>query len=104
MQRNVISVRNARIHNLRHVDVDVPKGKFVVITGVSGSGKSSFAFDLLFEEGRRRYLQSLGYEPRVEEEDDFDRIEGLPPTIGVERRIMLPSRCSRRICRNSSSH
>ena len=85
---NVISVRNARIHNLRHVDVDVPKGKFVLITGVSGSGKSSFAFDLLFEEGRRRYLQSLGYEPRVEEEDDFDSITGLPPTIGVEQRTL----------------
>jgi excinuclease ABC subunit A len=86
-----IVVRGARIHNLKKVDVTIPKGKFVVVTGVSGSGKSSLAFDLLFEEGRKRYLQSVGLSmgtERGEYGELFDEISGLPPAISVEQRTI----------------
>jgi excinuclease ABC subunit A len=86
-----IVVRGARIHNLKHVDVTIPKGKFVVVTGVSGSGKSSLAFDLLFEEGRKRYLQSVGLNMGTEQDEFgelFDEISGLPPAIAVEQRTI----------------
>lgn len=83
-----IQVIGARIHNLKHIDVILPKGKFIVFTGVSGSGKSSLAFDVLYEEGRQRYLQSIGQTLRgeaVEENEPFDEITGLPPAIAVEQ-------------------
>jgi excinuclease UvrABC ATPase subunit len=86
-----IVVRGARIHNLKKVDVTIPKGKFVVVTGVSGSGKSSLAFDLLFEEGRKRYLQSVGLSMGTERDEYgelFDEISGLPPAISVEQRTI----------------
>ena len=85
-----IRVRGARVHNLRNIDVDIPRDKLVVITGVSGSGKSSLAFDTLFAEGQRRYLESLSTWSRQFldqlERPDVDHIDGLPPTISVEQR------------------
>jgi len=83
-----IQVIGARIHNLKHINVTLPKGKFIVFTGVSGSGKSSLAFDVLYEEGRQRYLQSIGHTLRGEavgENEPFDEIVGLPPAIAVEQ-------------------
>lgn len=81
-----IRVIGARIHNLKNVDVEIQKGKMIVITGVSGSGKSSLAFDIIFDEGMNRYLQSIGFPPKFEDEKPFDLIEGLSPTVAVEQR------------------
>ncbi|MHA2398968.1 MAG: excinuclease ABC subunit UvrA [Promethearchaeota archaeon] len=81
-----IKVVGARIHNLKNIDVNIPKGKMILITGVSGSGKSSLAFDIIFDEGMNRYLQSIGFPPKFEDEKPFDLIEGLSPTVAVEQR------------------
>ncbi|TXT67680.1 MAG: UvrABC system protein A [Promethearchaeota archaeon] len=81
-----IKVVAARIHNLKNIDVTLPKGKMVLITGVSGSGKSSLAFDIIFDEGMNRYLQSIGFPPKFEDEKPFDLLEGLSPTVAVEQR------------------
>jgi excinuclease ABC subunit A len=86
----VIRMRGVRTHNLRSIDVDLPRDKLVVITGVSGSGKSSLAFDTLFAEGQRRFLDSLSASTRQVldqiERPDFDEIDGLPPTLSLEQR------------------
>ncbi|MFX0100994.1 MAG: excinuclease ABC subunit UvrA, partial [Candidatus Hodarchaeota archaeon] len=82
-----IRVTGARIHNLKNINVSIPKHKIVAITGVSGSGKSSLAFDIVYNEGMRRYLESIGFPPKVEEEKPFDFIEGLSPCIAVEQRV-----------------
>lgn len=86
-----IRVRGARVHNLRNVDVDIPRDKLVVITGVSGSGKSSLAFDTLFAEGQRRYLECLSARTRQHltqlERPDVDTVTGLPPTICVDQKV-----------------
>ena len=83
---DVIKVRGAKIHNLKDIDVDIPKGKMILVTVVSGSGKSSLAFDIIFDEGMNRYLQSIGFPPKFEDEKPFDVIEGLSPTVAVEQR------------------
>ena len=86
----VIQVRGARVHNLKNIDVDIPRDRLVVLTGVSGSGKSSLAFDTIFAEGQRRFLECLSSFARrfldQLERPDVDSIEGLPPTIAIEQR------------------
>ena len=86
MRLDEIKVIGARIHNLKNINVNIPKRKMILITGVSGSGKSSLAFDIIFDEGMNRYLQSIGFPPKFEDEKPFDRIEGLSPTVAVEQR------------------
>ena len=85
-----ISIRGARTHNLNDVDVDIPRDRLVVITGLSGSGKSSLAFDTIYAEGQRRYVESLSAYARqflsVMEKPDVDHIEGLSPAIAIEQR------------------
>ena len=80
-----IIIRGARQHNLKNVDVDIPRNKLVVITGLSGSGKSSLAFDTIYAEGQRRYVESLSSYARqflgLMEKPDMDYIEGLSPAI-----------------------
>jgi excinuclease ABC subunit A len=92
---DVIQVRGARTHNLQNVDVDIPRNRLVVITGVSGSGKSSLAFDTLLAEGQRQYVQSLSVYARQffeqMERPDVDRIEGLQPTIAIDQRPAAPN-------------
>ncbi|HWT73810.1 MAG TPA: ABC transporter, partial [Mobilitalea sp.] len=86
-----IEITGARIHNLKNVDIKIPKNKLTVITGVSGSGKSSLAFDTLYEEGKRRYLMFSGTQFMVDGVNHFDSIHGLSPTIAVEQRIIRQS-------------
>lgn len=86
-----IEIKNARIHNLKGIDVSIPKHKLTVITGVSGSGKSSLAFDILYEEGRKRYLMFSGTQFMIDTVPAFDSITGLSPTVAVEQRIIRQS-------------
>ena len=87
---DTIQVRGARTHNLKNIDVDIPRDKLVVITGLSGSGKSSLAFDTLYAEGQRRYVESLSTYARqflsMMEKPDVDHIEGLSPAISIEQK------------------
>ncbi len=87
---DTISVRGARTHNLRNVNLDIPRDKLIVITGLSGSGKSSLAFDTLYAEGQRRYVESLSAYARqflsMMEKPDVDHIEGLSPAISIEQK------------------
>ncbi|WP_442600547.1 ATP-binding cassette domain-containing protein [Paenibacillus sp. KN14-4R] len=86
-----IEIKGARIHNLKNIDIRIPRNKLTVITGVSGSGKSSLAFDTLYEEGKRRYLLFSGEQYRVDTNSKFDSITGLAPTVAVEQRIIRQS-------------
>jgi len=85
-----ISVRGARTHNLKNVSLEIPRDQLVVITGLSGSGKSSLAFDTLYAEGQRRYVESLSAYARqflsMMEKPDVDHIEGLSPAISIEQK------------------
>src|SRR5881392_1314328 len=85
-----IAVRGARVHNLRDIDVDIPRNKLTVITGLSGSGKSSLAFDTIYAEGQRRYVESLSAYARQfldqMEKPDVDLIDGLSPAISIEQK------------------
>ena len=84
-----IRIRGARTHNLRNLDLDIPRDRLVVVTGLSGSGKSSLAFDTLYAEGQRRYVESLSAYARqflsVMDKPDVDHIEGLSPAIAIEQ-------------------
>ncbi|MHC9036244.1 excinuclease ABC subunit UvrA, partial [Cobetia marina] len=85
-----IQVRGARTHNLKNIDVELPRDKLIVVTGLSGSGKSSLAFDTLYAEGQRRYVESLSTYARqflsMMEKPDIDHIEGLSPAISIEQK------------------
>ncbi len=88
--RDKIVIKGARVHNLKNIDVEIPRNKLVVITGISGSGKSSLAFDTIYAEGQRRYVESLSAYARqflgVAEKPDVDYIEGLSPAISIDQR------------------
>jgi excinuclease ABC subunit A len=90
MKRDKIVIRGARQHNLKNINVEIPKNRLVVITGVSGSGKSSLAFDTLYAEGYRRFVESLSAYARqflgVMEKPDVDSIEGLSPAIAIDQK------------------
>ncbi len=90
MNNNYIKIRGARVNNLKNIDIDIPRDKFIVITGLSGSGKSSLAFDTLYAEGQRRYVESLSSYARqfvgLMDKPDVDLIEGLPPAVSIDQR------------------
>jgi len=90
MSTRKISVKGVRVHNLKNIDVELPRDKFVVITGISGSGKSSLAFDTIYAEGQRRYVESLSAYARqflgIMEKPDVDFIEGLSPALSIQQR------------------
>lgn len=88
--QNII-IKGAKIHNLKNIDLSIPKNKLIVATGVSGSGKSSLMFDIIFEEGRSQYLKSLGILSGLDDENKYDSIAGLGPTIAVQQRIIRQS-------------
>ncbi len=86
-----ISIKGARVHNLKNIDLDIPRNQFIVITGVSGSGKSSLAFDTLYAEGQRRYVESLSSYARQFlgriDKPEVDYIKGIPPAIAIEQKV-----------------
>ena len=90
MPEESLIVRGAREHNLRNIDVTIPRDRLTVITGLSGSGKSSLAFDTIYAEGQRRYVESLSAYARqflgLMEKPDVDSIEGLSPAISIEQK------------------
>src|SRR5947208_8584900 len=90
MQHDRIIVRGAREHNLKNIDVEIPRDRLVVLTGLSGSGKSSLAFDTIFAEGQRRYVESLSAYARQfldqMAKPDVDDIEGLSPAISIDQK------------------
>ncbi|MBQ2153332.1 MAG: excinuclease ABC subunit UvrA, partial [Clostridia bacterium] len=90
MSEKNITVKGARVHNLKNIDVTIPRDKLVVITGLSGSGKSSLAFDTIYAEGRRRYVESLSYYARMflcqVDKPDVDSIDGLSPSISIDQK------------------
>src|SRR5919112_1036425 len=90
MSINEIAVRGARQHNLKNIDVDIPRDRLIVITGLSGSGKSSLAFDTIYAEGQRRYVESLSAYARQflgqMEKPDVDQIDGLSPAISIDQK------------------
>jgi excinuclease ABC A subunit len=89
-ERDKIVIRGARVHNLKNIDVEIPRNKLVVITGLSGSGKSSLAFDTIYAEGQRRYVESLSAYARqflgIADKPDVDYIEGLSPAISIDQK------------------
>ncbi|MFA5768053.1 MAG: excinuclease ABC subunit UvrA [Bacteroidales bacterium] len=91
MSEEKIVVKGARVHNLKNLSIEIPRDQFIVITGVSGSGKSSLAFDTLFAEGQRRYVESLSAYARQFlgriKKPDVDLIEGIPPAIAIEQKV-----------------
>lgn len=86
-----IEIRGARVHNLKNISLDLPRDRLIVITGLSGSGKSSLAFDTLYAEGQRRYVESLSAYARQflgrMQKPEVDHIRGLPPAIAIEQRV-----------------
>ena len=92
MNSNIISIRGAKVNNLKNIDVDIPRNKLVVITGLSGSGKSSLAFDTLYAEGQRRYVESLSSYARQfmgrMRKPEVKSVTGIPPAIAIEQHVM----------------
>src|SRR5574337_1049643 len=90
MASDRIRIRGAREHNLKNISLEIPRDQFIVITGLSGSGKSSLAFDTIYAEGQRRYVESLSAYARqflsMMEKPDVDHIEGLSPAISIEQK------------------
>ena len=95
-----IEVKGARAHNLKNIDVNIPRDQLVVITGLSGSGKSSLAFDTIYAEGQRRYVESLSAYARQflgqMDKPDVDAIEGLSPAISIDQKTTSRIICSSR--------
>ena len=91
MSENVIKIRGARENNLKNISLDIPRDEFVVISGISGSGKSSFAFDTVYAEGQRRFVESLSSFARQflgrMSKPDVDDISGIPPAIAIEQKV-----------------
>ena len=89
-ERKYIKIRGANEHNLKHLDIDIPRNEFVVLTGLSGSGKSSLAFDTIYAEGQRRYMESLSSYARQflgqMEKPNVEKIEGLSPAISIDQK------------------
>ena len=89
-KKHFIRIRGANVNNLKNLSVDIPRDKFVVFTGLSGSGKSSLAFDTIYAEGQRRYMESLSSYARQflgqMEKPDVESIEGLPPAISIDQK------------------
>ena len=90
-----IIIKGAKEHNLKDINVEIPKNKLVVITGVSGSGKSSLAFDTIYAEGQRRYVESLSSYARqflgIMEKPDIEYIDGLSPAISIDQKTTSPN-------------
>ena len=90
-EEKYISVKGARVNNLKNIEVNIPRNKLVVVTGLSGSGKSSLAFDTLYAEGQRRYVESLSSYARQflgrMKKPECDFIKGLPPAIAIEQKV-----------------
>jgi excinuclease ABC subunit A len=90
MTMDSIRIRGARTHNLKNLDLDLPRNRLIVLTGLSGSGKSSLAFDTIYAEGQRRYVESLSAYARqflsIMDKPDLDHIEGLSPAISIEQK------------------
>ena len=90
MANDKITIRGARVNNLKNIDIDLPRNKLIVMTGLSGSGKTSLAFDTIYAEGQRRYVESLSSYARQFlggiEKPDVDMIEGLSPSIAIDQK------------------
>lgn len=101
MNNNII-IKGAKEHNLKNINLEIPRDKLVVITGLSGSGKSSLAFDTLYAEGQRRYVESLSSYARqflgLMEKPDVELIEGLSPAISIDQKLHLKSTLNSRNC------
>ena len=88
-KKRMIKIKGASEHNLKNIDIEIPRDEFVVLTGLSGSGKSSLAFDTIYAEGQRRYMESLSSYARQflgqMEKPDVESISGLPPAISIDQ-------------------